>query len=758
MRILATVSLSFSLGTLLAVLLRWENWQLWAGLFLLAAAAATWLPWKRKLMLPSHLLRLRLVVIPLAAALLYFVGYRQVVQQPVVDRCGQQLPFAGTVADWPEETENGARVTLWLEDHFFAKAVYYGEESLLQLEPGQVLRGEAYWQNAARIRDDEITTFTAKGAYALLYSRGELEISEGSKLLFFPQYALRAMQEQIAKIWSDPTVSGFLTAELTGEESGIPDRENGILRAVGLSHLFSVSGLHCAFLVSLLQVLIPVKHRRITAAVSIGILLFYMAMVGMTPSVVRACIMQTFVLVAPLFLRDSDALTSLGAALLVILLHNPFASASVSLQLSFAATFGLCTISSRMSQWLVVRFRSTNRWVQKGLRFLWANLSASLGVLFFTVPLTAIYFGTFSIISPLSNLLAVPAAGWIFMWGFLTTLLSFLWLPIAQWIGWLCWLLVKYVLGVSDLLAMLPDHVLYFTNPYLSLWMLYCYGMLVLCLFTRAGRRKYAVAGVLAVLTLLLTVHLGRMTYRTGVLSAVAVDVGQGESVLLCSDGETMLVDCGSSNNYIDAAERVLQQLGSMGDTRLEALAVTHYHADHTNGIRRLLDRVEVDTVYLPDIADEYGVREELMELARGKGAEVVLVQKDRKVALGDAQVQIYMPLGKGDLNEMGLTYHCTAGEFDLLITGDMGAETEVALAQRYDLSDIEVLLVSHHGSRYSSDAEFLQQIQPETAVISVGDNSYGHPTREALRRLSAVDAQIYRTDLHGNILITVGK
>jgi len=107
-------------------------------------------------------------------------------------------------------------------------------------------------------------------------------------------------------------------------------------------------------------------------------------------------------------------------------------------------------------------------------------------------------------------------------------------------------------------------------------------------------------------------------------------------------------------------------------------------------------------------------------------------------------------------LNEQGLTALCSAGDFDVLITGDMAGSTERKLVGQYDLPDIEVLMVGHHGSRYSSSQELLQAVRPETAIISVGDNSYGHPTQEAMDRLSQAGAEIYRTDRQGNILVTV--
>ena len=258
-------------------------------------------------------------------------------------------------------------------------------------------------------------------------------------------------------------------------------------------------------------------------------------------------------------------------------------------------------------------------------------------------------------------------------------------------------------------------------------------------------------------LTLAACLWLNSRWQQYGAFRAAVLDVGQGESVALCSGSEAALVDCGSSNSYVDAGSVAADALQSAGIRRLSAVIVTHYHADHTNGLTEVLTRLPVDTLYLPDIEDEYGVRDRLVSLAAHQGADVVFVTEPTRIALGEAVLTVYPPLlTTGDLNEQGLTALATAGDFDLLITGDMAGQTEQLLAQTYPLPDVEVLVVSHHGSRYSSDESFLRAITPDNAVISVGDNSYGHPAEETLRRLQAVGATVWRTDQQGSIRIII--
>lgn len=754
MRVLATIGFFFSAGVFLAALLPWNGWQLYAagGVLLLALA---WLFAARR---QKYFRRGLLILLPLAVSLAYFAGYDHLVRQPIEDRCGAASDFTATVCDWPQATERGARVTVELEGYHRARAVLYGEAELLAARPGDTVTGTAQWQSAVHFNSDDVTHFNARGVYALLYGREDVRLSagDGDALRWLPQRAGKAFREKVAAIWDDPRVSGFLTAELTGDKSAMDDGDYLAMQETGLAHLFAVSGLHCAFLVTLLALLIS-RRQRLLCAVTIPLLLFYMVMVGMSPSVVRACIMQIFLLIAPLFRRGSDPLTSLAAALLLILLCNPFAAASVSLQLSFSATLGMVLLSPRLYKLLTGWYKGKCRPLRTALCFVAANLSATLSAVVFTAPLTAWYFRIFVLVAPLSSLLAVPAAGWSFMAAFVTVLLGFVWLPLASLLGWISWVLVRYILWIANGMMSWRYHAVYFTNPYLIYWLLFLYAAFIGCAATPDGKRKYLLASALSVLTLTAAIWVNRQDYQYGVLTALTLDVGQGESVILTSGGETALVDCGSSNSYKDPGGLAADTLHSMGVRELSAVVVTHYHADHTNGLYEVLRRIPVQTIYLPDIEDEYGVRERLVSLAEEKGAQVTYVTKETADTLGDTVLTIYPPVQSGgDLNELGLTALASAGDFDLLITGDMSGSTEKKLVETYALPNIEVLVVSHHGSRYSSNIRFLKAVTPEAAVISVGDNNYGHPSEETLQRLLAVGADIWRTDQQGTIRITV--
>lgn len=748
MRRLAAFTASFALGIYLAqYLLPAEHLlPLAAGCFA-AACLALLLPglWRKRALL---------IGTGLALALGWNWLYGFAVRDPLVGLSGRSGTASMALLEYAVPTDYGAKVTVKLEGYPLGKVVYYGGEDLLDLRPGQTVTAQAKFQDAARLREDTITNFTSQGVFLLAYQRGEDAVyGEGSagSPRWWPARAARAMQDHVAELF-DGGEAAFLSAILTGDTSGLSEEARSDLSEAGLSHILAVSGMHCGFLMTLILLVTGRHRRRLLAALALPILVFYTILTGASPSVVRACIMVLFVLAAPLFQRDSDPPTTLSAALFLILLANPFAAASISLQLSFGAMAGLLWLTPRIQD-LLLGEKSRGR----VYRLLASSLSATVGAMVFTVPLCAVYFGSLVLISPVSNLLCLTASSAVFMLGLLAVLASFLWLPLGAVIGFLPALLTKYILWTSGVLASLPYHAVYLTNPYLKYWLVFLYGLFAAAYFLRPrARRKYAVATVLAAMSLAVTVCLGAPHYTRSGLDAYVLDVGQGESVLLSSGGQFALVDCGSRNSWYDAGGIAADHLATMGCGTLDYLILTHYDYDHVSGVTELLARTRVGTLLLPDVADDAGMRLQVELAARDHGADIRYVRTETALPLGRSSLTIYPPGDvKGD-NEQCLAILCTYGDYDLLITGDMNMAAERQLIAEHDLPDIEALVVGHHGSKSSTSEELLEAVTPEVGIISVGDNSYGHPTEDALRRLVLADVDICRTDKQGTVHLSV--
>ena len=779
MRRLTFYAMPFGAGCLLCQYLLPESWRFWAAAAVIAAAMAaggmaeiaarmaaekaakTGMKAKIAAGVPGGEWRMvRIAAAGLGLGMLWFSGYAALYLEPAQARVGREDVVEAEVLDCPERTDYGARCTVRVPG-LRGRAMLYGDEALLSLEPGNRVTAAVRYESAVSLGGEESSYFTARGIFLRLYVRGELEAEAGGAggLRYLPRRLAGRLRAAVERLYGQPE-RGLILALLTGERDGLDEQARSDLTRGGLMHLTAVSGLHCGFFISLLGLLV-LRRQRLTALLGYPVLLLYMVMVGCTPSVVRSCVMVGFALLAPLVGRESDAPTSLSAALLVILLANPFAVASVSLQLSFAAVAGLLGPGKRLYGALsACRPRALGR-TGRGLWALLAgSLSASLGVMALTAPLSAVYFGSLSLVSPLANLLVLWMTPVLFSCALAGTALCAL-SPVFAPLTWAASALARYVLWAAGLLAGLPGAGVSFTGYPAVMWLVLVYALLGICALSRDRRRKYAVALLASAVGLAAVRALPRLTVRDDLLTAVAVDVGQGAGTLLHAGDDTALVDCGSLGSTRSAAEAVAAAMDLYGWRALDCVALTHYHADHAGALAGLLARVEVGELLLPqllDSEDQSDLQWEVLELARRYGVPVRYVEEPARIPLGEALLTVYPPVAEGDVNEEGLSLLCTAGDFDLLITGDMNAATERRLVELYALPDIEVLLAGHHGSKYSTSRELLEAAAPEVGIISVGENRFGHPTQEAMERMAAAGMTLYRTDRQGNVLIRVHR
>ncbi|MBR4743391.1 MAG: MBL fold metallo-hydrolase [Oscillospiraceae bacterium] len=238
-------------------------------------------------------------------------------------------------------------------------------------------------------------------------------------------------------------------------------------------------------------------------------------------------------------------------------------------------------------------------------------------------------------------------------------------------------------------------------------------------------------------------------------MTVTALDVGQGQCLVIRSGTATAVVDCGSSS-VDDPEERLVNWLRSAGVTQVDLLVLTHYHSDHCSGVPGLLMKMPVRSAVLPPPDDEVTWDESIRRLADENGCSVYTVG-DTAVGLsfGEASARVWPPLAVEGENERCLAVLFSQGSFDALVTGDMPASGEQMLVSLKELPDTEVLIAGHHGSAFSSCDEFLDAVTPEIVLISVGANEYGHPADVTLRRLARHGAEVLRTDELGSITVT---
>lgn len=235
-------------------------------------------------------------------------------------------------------------------------------------------------------------------------------------------------------------------------------------------------------------------------------------------------------------------------------------------------------------------------------------------------------------------------------------------------------------------------------------------------------------------------------------LSIDILDIGQGDSILVRSSGETMLIDAGDTNGK----DVIVPYLRRLGIQKLDYVIFTHPHKDHIGSGADVIKMFNIGKVYMCSKTSTTRTYEKLLDAINSKGADVIVPEVGDNIKLGLCNVEIIGPVKKySDMNNSSLVLKITCGVTKLIFTGDMEKEAEQDLIHSGVNLKANLLKVGHHGSRGASSNEFLKKVSPSIAIISCGkNNDYGHPHKEALSRLNNIGSKIYRTDELGTIKI----
>ncbi len=275
----------------------------------------------------------------------------------------------------------------------------------------------------------------------------------------------------------------------------------------------------------------------------------------------------------------------------------------------------------------------------------------------------------------------------------------------------------------------------------------------------RSKNRKLTLQIVAAVIVVFAIVLTG--IYFTGQNSAIdngedfvaVLDVGQADSILICSNGKAALIDTGDEIT----ASNLIRKLYSYGVESLDALIISHSHSDHAGALPKVLEGVPVGNVVLP----EFGAGEKISDIVNAtnkSSAKVYNAVEGAVINIGDFELTILATDSEEeDINNRSVIIMAAAFGNKFLFSGDAEKETEQDLIASGINFDCDVLKVGHHGSNTSSSKAFLDIATPEYAAISVGEgNSYGHPSSTVMERLEAMGTQIFRTDYMGDIVFKI--
>jgi competence protein ComEC len=390
-----------------------------------------------------------------------------------------------------------------------------------------------------------------------------------------------------------------------------------------------------------------------------------------------------------------------------------------------------------------------------------------------TLPLLTYHFGSLSLVSPLANLLILPAQAGIMTWGGVATIAGMISPLLGQLPAWIAWLFLSYTIELVKFFGAIP---LATTTVSLSLFGLAGSYVLIFAASWLVGAQpddeaeqtgkqmdsrtqRILLLGLLVV-AILATVWAWQRP--DGRLHVAFLDVGQGDAILIqAPDGKQMLVDGGQYPSLLPS--RIGEQL-PFWDKKIDLVVATHPDTDHVDGLVDLFDTYRVGQVLTNGTHDEPGSGYDRLILAAQRANTPVRSINTGEVIGFGAEVWIEilhagaLP-GSDEDNDESIVMRLVHEDFSLLLTGDAGHTAEQALLRNGKDVQSAVLKAGHHGSNTASGREFLQAVSPQIVIISGGGERYNHPHEEVLGRIAETGAAVLRTDKLGTIeLVSDGK
>ena len=514
---------------------------------------------------------------------------------------------------------------------------------------------------------------------------------------------------------SNYTNNGYLNAFIIGDKTDLEFYET--YQNNGISHLFALSGMHISMLSLIIYKLVnKFKHKDL---IVIMFLLFYITLTNFSASILRTIIFFIILKLNKKLDLNISTKNALLITLSIIMIYNPLIVFDIGFQYSGLVTFGLIV---------------STKYYKKN--YFYNLFITSFIALLFSVPITLYNNYELNLLSILNNLINVPLITFvIYPLSLLTFILKFL-EPIYN----LTINLLEFINNISSIFSLniiVPKvHIIFYLIYYL-----------LINLYIESNNKKYVLIASLYLLSFKLKPFIDRNNY------VYYLDVGQGDSSLIIYNDIVVMNDTGGTSNY-NVSSGCIKLLKSLGYSHIDYLILTHGDFDHMGDSIYLINNYKVKNVILNN--DSFNELETnlIKELKKKK---IKYYQNVEKIPISNNIITILNTEEYDNENDNSNVIYIELNNYNFMFMGDAGVDKEKDILERYNISNIDVLKVGHHGSKTSSSKSFINKINPKYSIISVGKNNrYDHPNKEVLDTLN--DSKIYRTDEDGSIMFKIRK
>ena len=557
----------------------------------------------------------------------------------------------------------------------------------------------------------------------------------------------------------------LLNALVLGDKTTIGKDIVDSFRDSSLSHIIAISGTHFALITGSIIILFKkIKRKRLGQLITILVIIFYASLIVETPSVSRAAIMTSLIILSSVTHRQYSFWNAIFLSSVIEQIQNPYVIFSMSYLLSYLGAIGI-----------VLFYKIVGKKVKS--KVLTVTLSANLVL----IPITLYNFNTVSLSFIISNFGASIIISPIVILGFIS-----IFIPI-KFIFIVLEILLSILNWWAKFCSSLPLSKVFLPSVSLISLILFYISLFVIRLYIIEKKRKSVylsglrhkfkrstlkrIAALLIVLTILFNInYLPLKLKTTGDILINFIDVGQGDSCMIRINNKVILVDGGglaNSNSDYDIGEYVtLPYVLGQKLLELDYIIVSHFDADHVEGLMKVIEELKVKNIIISKQPKETVFYKRILAISKAKNINLIYVKTGDSFKVDSLEFLVLHPqenfIDGDDLNNNAILFKMIYNNFSMLFTGDVekiGEDSILKNIKNKEILKSTILKVGHHGSKTSTSKEFLEAISPSYALIGVGkDNKFGHPNDEVIERLKERNIKIYRTDLCGEIKILVSK